>query len=313
MQTTLSISDKIKNYSVNLGFDVCGFCRAENIDTKSQASLSTWLNAGYHADMDYLSRNTDKRNNPALLVEKAKTIICVALNYYPDKKQDTSVPQFAYYAYGLDYHDVLKIKLNKLLDYIKELIPGASGRVFTDTAPIMERYWAVKAGLGFIGKNTLLIIPGKGSFFFLGEIILDTELRYDTPIKNISCGNCSKCIEACPTKAIEANYILNSNKCISYQTIENKKEIEKNIIPLLSNRIYGCDICQSVCPWNKFAKPNTTNELTPNDEFLSLTAQTLETMTVEDYNRIFKKSAVKRAKYAGLKRNLEALRKSNQI
>lgn len=308
----ISFSQKIKEKASSLEFDACGICSAEEIDTITQEHLKQWIEKGYQADMNYLSRNIDKRNNPTLLVEGAKSIICVALNYYPKKKQSLSSPQIAYYAYGKDYHEVIKAKLNILFDYIKELYPHAAGRVFVDTAPILERYWAEKCGIGFIGKNLLLIIPQKGSYFFLGEIVLNIELEYDKPIHHISCGNCSRCIEDCPTSAIEKPYILNSNRCISYQTIENKGEIDKSIVTQLSNNLYGCDICQKVCPWNKFATPNTTEEFKPHEELLKIDWQILEKMTVEDYQRIFKGSAVKRAKYSGLMRNFEAL-KSNQI
>jgi len=304
-------SQKIKEKSESLGFDACGICRAEQVDTNTTSHLQDWLDKGYYAGMDYLARNTDKRNNPKLLLENAKSIICVALNYYPEKKQPCTSPQIAYYAYGKDYHEVVKAKLYSLLEYIKELYPTVTGRVFVDTAPILERHWAAKAGLGFIGKNSLLIMPRKGSYFFLGEILVDIELEYDKPI-NISCGNCTRCIDSCPTRAIEKPYTINSNSCISYQTIENKGEIDEKTIPVLNNNLYGCDICQKVCPWNKFAKPHKTKDFEPNHELLNIDYESLEKITEEDYRRIFKGSAIKRAKYSGLMRNLKAL-KNNQI
>lgn len=300
------ISDSIKEYAISLGFSTSGICKAEAIDTQTEYSLNEWLKKQYNGDMEYLARNLDKRVNPALLVESAKSIISVALNYYPKATQPADVPQFAYYAYGKDYHDIVKAKLQQLLNYIQSLIPDCSGRVFCDTAPVLERYWAAKAGLGFIGKNTLLIIPKMGSYFFLGEIIIDKELSYDTPL-NISCGKCTRCIDACPTKAIEKPHILNANHCISYQTIENKGEIAEHIKPKLNNNLYGCDICQKVCPWNRYAKPHNTPELDPNREFLELDSDKIERLSVEDYQRIFKGSAIKRAKYSGLKRNFDAL------
>lgn len=305
------LSVRIKEHAATLGFDACGICRAEEVDILTQNHLREWIEKGYHADMEYISGNIDKKNNPQLLVEGAKSIICVALNYYPSQKQLLSAPQIAYYAYGKDYHEVLKIKLQSLFDYIKTLIPNAEGRAFVDTAPVLERYWAAKAGIGFIGKNSLLIIPKKGSYYFLGEIIVNAELEYDNPLE-ISCGSCTRCVEACPTSAIEKPYLINSNLCISYQTIENKGEINTSIISKLSNNLYGCDICQQVCPWNKFATPNTSKEFEPDEEFLQLDYQKLEKMTIEDYRRIFKGSAIKRAKYSGLMRNLKAL-KPNQI
>lgn len=301
-----AISQQIKNYAISIGFDACGICRAETIDENDEAYYLQWITDRYEADMSYLARNVEKRINPTLLVENAKSIISIALNYYPQEKQPSHVPQFAYYAYGLDYHDIVKQKLQQLLDYIKILLPETEGRAFCDTAPVLERYWAAKAGLGFIGKNTLLIIPKKGSYFFLGELIINQELIYDSPL-NLSCGRCTRCLEACPTKAIEKPHLLNANKCISYQTIENKTEIDESIKPLLSNRIYGCDICQQICPWNRYSKPHTTKEFIPKQAFLMLDKNSLEEMSVEDYQYIFKGSAIKRAKYSGLRRNLEAL------
>ncbi|MEN9917930.1 MAG: tRNA epoxyqueuosine(34) reductase QueG [Bacteroidota bacterium] len=311
MDLSLSISQQIKEHALSLGFDACGICSAEAIDKQEEEHLLKWIDNGYNGDMHYLAKNTDKRCDPRLLVDNAKSIICVALNYYPQQKQESTAPQIAYYAYGKDYHDVMKEKLQMLFGYIKKLIPHVTGRVFVDTAPVMERYWAAKAGIGFVGKNTLLIIPKKGSYFFLGEIIIDVSLAYDQPL-DISCGNCSRCMQACPTSAIEKPRLLNATKCISYQTIENKGEIAKQIRPLLNNKLYGCDICQQVCPWNKFAKPHTTPEFVPKDELLAIDYDTLAHMSIEDYQRIFKGSAMKRAKYSGLMRNYEAL-KLNQI
>lgn len=306
-----SVSRKIKEFALSIGFDAVGISKAEEIDASAKVHLHDWLGKSYQADMNYLSRNTDKRTNPALLVEGAKSIICVALNYYPREKQPVTAPQFAYYAYGKDYHDVMKEKLRELFRYIKSVFQQANGRDFVDTAPVLERYWAAKAGIGFIGKNSLLIIPGKGSFFFLGELILDVELDYDSPI-GISCGNCTRCQTACPTGAFESPYCLDSKKCISYQTIENRGELDKDAVAKMGNNLYGCDICQKVCPFNKFAKPNTTDEFLPRQEFLSIDYDTLEKMTVEDYRCIFKGSAVKRVKFSGLMRNFKAL-KSNRI
>lgn len=304
-------SQQIKEYAYGLGFDVCGVCKPEPIDIEEQRHLDDWIDKGFYADMDYMTRNRDKRTNPSLLVEDACSIVCVALNYYPKVKQSPDHPQFAYYAYGKDYHDVMKAKLNRLLEYLKKADPTAQGRAFVDTAPVLERYWAAKAGLGFIGKNSLLIIPKKGSYFFLGELIINTPLEYDSPL-NLSCGNCTRCIEACPTKAIVRPKVVDANKCISYQTIENKGDIDPVIIPNLGNRFYGCDICQQVCPWNKYAHPHKTEEFSPTQAFLDLSIDKLESMTVEEYQHIFKGSAVKRAKFAGLKRNTDALKQSKK-
>ncbi|WP_165041891.1 tRNA epoxyqueuosine(34) reductase QueG [Dysgonomonas sp. ZJ709] len=306
MTVEISLSRQIKDYAYNLGFDACGFCKAESIG-EEKLHVKDWLDKSYNADMDYMANHFDKRCDPTLLVEDSHSIICLALNYYPDVKQSPEAPQFAYYAYGKDYHVVMKEKLQQLFDYIKTLIPTLEGRVFCDTAPILERYWAAKAGIGFIGKNSLLIIPKKGSYFFLGELIVNIELEYDKPL-SLSCGNCTRCIDACPTKAIVEPKVINANRCISYQTIENKGEIDEAIKPLLNNRFYGCDICQQVCPWNKYARPHNTSAFKPSEAFMSLDFDKLDNLSVENYQQIFKGSAVKRAKYSGLKRNIEALK-----
>lgn len=304
---SIRYTQQIKEYAYTLGFDACGICKAECVEADDVQQLKEWLDGSFHAGMDYMANHFDKRTDPQLLVEGAKSIISLALNYYPDTKQSPDHPQFAYYAYGKDYHDVMKVKLQQLFDYIKTLIPALQGRVFCDTAPIMERYWAAKAGIGFIGKNSLLIIPKKGSYCFLGELILNIELQYDKPLE-ISCGRCTRCIDACPTTAIVSPKVINANKCISYQTIENKGEIDSSVIDSLNNRFYGCDICQQVCPWNNYARPHKTPEFQPSEAFLALSTERLENLSVEEYQRVFKGSAVKRAKYSGLKRNLEALK-----
>ena len=249
----------------------------------------------------------EKRTDPALLVEGAKSIIVVALNYYPSRMKDPSLPAFSYYAYGKDYHDVMKAKLRQLYAFVRETTGREpAGRAFTDSAPVLERYWAVQAGLGFIGKNTQLIIPGKGSYFFLGELILDLELPPDSPVKG-GCGSCTRCLDQCPPGALKRAGRLDSRLCISYQTIENRGEIDQRVRVSLGNRVYGCDVCQQVCPWNRFARPNRTEEFTASDEFLALDRERMEAMTEDDFRRIFRGSAVKRAGYNGLKRNLNAL------
>lgn len=300
------ITGLIKDYASGIGFDACGICAADIINTENRHYYTDWISNGYQADMDYLARNSDKRLDPRLLLDNAKSVICVALNYYPQQFQPEDAPQFAYYAYGKDYHDVMKQNLRELYCFIQSLIPEINGRVFCDTAPILERYWAASAGVGFIGKNSMLIIPQKGSYFFIGILLLDQILAYDKPLTT-SCGNCTRCQKACPTNAFVKPYVLDSNKCISYQTIENRGEIDERIKPLLNNRLYGCDICQQVCPWNRFSASNKTDVFQPSEEFLSLNLEAMENLTEEDYRRIFRGSAVKRAKYSGLMRNLEAL------
>ncbi|MDH6355324.1 epoxyqueuosine reductase [Dysgonomonas sp. PH5-45] len=305
-------SQTIKNLALASGFDACGICKAEPVGTEARLLMESWLKVGNQATMDYMERNLEKRCDPTLLVDNAKSIICLALNYYPPHLQPQDAPQFAYYAYGKDYHDVMKSRMQSLLTQIQDLIPDTRGCVFCDTAPLLERHWAAKAGLGFIGKNTMLIIPGKGSYYFLGEIIIDKELEYDAPVTKNLCGTCTRCMEACPTKAIEKPYLLNACKCISYQTIENKGEIDSSVIPFLGNRIYGCDACQQACPWNRCAHPHEVNEFIPNEKFRNLSFAQLENMSVEEYQEIFRKSAVKRAKYQGLRRNLEGIYKAKK-
>jgi len=294
----MTFSEEIKQYALSLGFDACGICRAT--DSGEKERYMQWLAENGNAGMEYMARNIDKRLDPILLVDGAKSIISVALNYYPHEKLPEEVPQFAYYA---------REKLSRLFEFIKSRYPEVTGRYFSDSAPVLERFWAAQAGLGFIGKNTLLIIPGKGSYFFLGELIIDMELDYDSPVSQ-NCGKCRRCLDACPTGAIERPHYLNANKCISYQTIENKGEISSDIAPLLSNNVYGCDICQKVCPWNRYSRPHSTPEFMPLDEFLSLDLKKLIEMDEEDYRRIFRKSAVKRAKFSGLKRNVAAISKT---
>lgn len=303
----MTFSQEIKQQAYSLGFDACGICRAT--DSGEEARYRQWISENGHAGMDYMARNIDKRLDPRLLVEGARSVVSVALNYYPHRKLPDEVPQFAYYAYGRDYHEVVRGKLRQLFDWIKERVPAVTGRYFSDSAPVLERFWAAQAGLGFIGKNTLLIIPGKGSFFFLGELIIDIELDYDSPVSQ-NCGKCRRCLDACPTGAIEQPHRLNARKCISWQTIENRGEISPDIVPLLHNNVYGCDICQKVCPWNHYSRPHTTSALMPSEAFMALDLQQLRSMDEEDYRALFRHSAVKRAKFSGLKRNAEAISKS---
>lgn len=303
----MTFSEEIKQYALSLGFDACGICRAH--DSGEEARYKRWLAENCQGGMRYMERNVEKRLDPRSLVEGARSIISVALNYYPHQKQPGGAPRFAYYAYGKDYHQVMWDKLNQLFAFIQSRFPETSGRCFSDTAPVLERFWAAQAGIGFVGKNTLLIIPGKGSYFFLGEVIIDRELDYDRPIEE-NCGECVRCLTSCPTNAIERPYWVNASKCISYQTIENKGEIAPEIAPNLRNNVYGCDICQLVCPYNRDARPHETPEFMPSDEFLSLDLKRLLHMDEEEYRQIFRHSAVKRAKHSGLKRNAFAISKT---
>lgn len=299
------LSQQIKAEASRLGFSACGIACAQDVG-ESRIHLQKWLAEYNHAGMDYMANNLEKRCNPSLLVEGTKTVICLALNYYPSKRLREDQPQFAYYAYGKDYHEVMKSKLNDLFAYINELLP-VNGRVFCDTAPVLERYWAQQAGLGWIGKNSQLIIPKAGSFFFLGELFLDIELNYDQPIKS-RCGTCHRCLDACPTKALRNPYILDANRCLSYLTIENKGEINSDYLSMVGNHIYGCDDCQLCCPWNRFSKAHLIDELKPSELFLSMEKDDWQQLNIDHYRTLFKGSAVKRAKYEGLIRNIKAIR-----
>ncbi|MDR0232252.1 MAG: tRNA epoxyqueuosine(34) reductase QueG [Dysgonamonadaceae bacterium] len=291
-------SSLIKQKALQLGFEACGICKAEFTNEHAEY-LHQWLDKGYYGEMSYMNRNVEVRSDSSLLIENAKSVIVVALNYFPEKKQHPDAPQFAYHAYGKDYHLVVKEKLQQLYNYIQELFP-VDGRIFCDTAPLLEKYHAQKAGLGWIGKNTQLIIPGKGSFFSLGAIVLNRELDYDTPQEN-RCGNCRKCVDACPTQALVAPGLLNATRCISYLSIENKSMLGK---PLSNNQIYGCDICNKACPHNQQAKATMVEEFKPSDAFLNLDKEQILQMNEDTFNDIFKESGVKRIGLKGLLKNL---------
>lgn len=320
-----NLSQSIKHKALSLGFDACGIAPVASADTEAEY-FDRWIAEGCHAGMKYMENYRDIRLNPAGLVEGARSVISVALNYYPAVKQSPDAPRISYYAYGKDYHIVLKEKLRQLWQYITEEIPliqaaeaifsplerqqGVchsstipAARLFTDSAPLLERYWAWRAGLGWIGKNTNLIIPGKGSFFFLGEIVTALELDYDTP-RPSRCGSCRRCLDACPTAALEAPRRLNASKCLSYLTIEHKGDIPPEQASRLGNRLYGCDTCQEACPWNRFARPTAEAAFAPSADFLSFKKEDMEEFSRDDYNRIFARSAVKRAKYEGLVRTI---------
>lgn len=300
----------IKAEASRLGFDACGIAPAEKVDEVSCNALQEWLAQGKQAGMAYMANPTDKRLDPRLLMEGTQSVVSVALNYYPRVLLKKEQYQFAWYAYGKDYHTILKEKLHALLSGIRQQAPEVNGRVFCDTAPLLERYWAWQAGLGWIGKNTQLIIPKAGSTFFLGEILLDTKLCYDTPLPN-RCGNCTRCLDACPTHALEAPYRLNAAHCLSYLTIENKGDIPEKTTGKMGNCIYGCDRCQQSCPWNRFARPSHEPELEASEEFLHMMPEDWDTLSIERYRVLFKGSAVKRAKYEGLMRNIRAVQKKN--
>ena len=313
------LSHDIKAEALRLGFFTCGIARADAVDESTARSFREWLAKGNHAEMHYMENHLDKRLDPRLLMDNLKSIVCVALNYAPQQRIPDSEYQIAAYAYGQDYHDVVKQKLHALAAFISQRINEDKQekeelhyRAFSDSAPILERYWAVQAGLGWVGRNHQLIIPHAGSMFFLGELFLDMELEYDEPIEN-RCGNCSKCIDACPTGALTPVPGLtlpsfNAEKCLSYQTIENRGDIPSSLAEKMGDSIYGCDRCLQACPWNRFAQPTHEPLLQPKEELLEMTKEKWQQLTEEDYRRLFKGSAVKRAKYEGLMRNIKAIR-----
>ena len=296
----------IKKEAKKLGFSSCGISKARFLSEEAK-NFEKWLSNGYQGSMSYLERNIDKRLDPTLLVPGSKSVISLAFNYFPPKKLiDNNNFIISKYAYGKDYHKVLKKKLKKLLFLMRERIGDIEGRVFVDSAPIHERAWAKLSGLGWVGKNSLLINKNQGSYFFLAEIICDLELEYDEPVLN-RCGNCSRCIDACPTGAITKAQVINAKKCISYLTIENKDNIPEELNDSMNNSIFGCDVCQDVCPWNKKSKPHEEIEFLPKKNLKKLRKKDWVELTEETFDRIFEGSAIKRTKYKGLKRNIRAV------
>lgn len=312
----MSLSALIKQKALQIGFSACGIAQAKPAESQAPY-FDRWIAKGGHAGMQYMENHRDIRLNPDGLVPGARSVISVALNYYPAFRRNTEEPHIAYYAYGEDYHTVVKTKLRLLWQAITdEILPSLApsstetttpvARCFTDSAPLLERYWAWKAGLGFIGKNTHLILPGKGSFFFLGEIVTTLAVdAYDQPQPS-RCGSCTRCLDACPTAALSA-HLLDASRCLSYLTIEHKGDIPSPLADRLGNRLYGCDTCQLACPWNRFATPTTEKAFYPAPGLLGLRKNDLRAFTREEYNRIFAHSAVKRAKYEGLLRTLRCL------
>ena len=284
----------------------CGVSRAEFLEEEAPR-LEKWLNANMHGSMSYMENHFDKRLDPRLLVGGAKSVVSLALNYFPEKVQLTDSYKISKYAYGEDYHFIIKYKLKELMKFIQSEIGEVEGRVFVDSAPVLDRAWAKKSGLGWIGKNANLINKQSGSFFFLAELIIDLELEPDGPVKDY-CGTCTACIDECPTDAIPQPYVVDGSKCISYLTIELKDEIiPKEFQGKMEDWMFGCDICQDVCPWNRFSKPHQESLLNPNPNLLGLNKQDWEDLTEEVFRDLFKKSAVKRTKFDGLKRNIRFL------
>lgn len=302
-----NIESLIKQRAAELGLDACGIAQARAVDPAAVQRYRQWLNEGGNGCMDYAARYLDVRDNPGLLLEGARSVIVVAMNYYPARFQPQDAPQFAYYAYGRDYHEVMRDRLQQLAAYLREL-GGGDTRCCVDTAPLRERYWAVQAGVGFVGRNNTLIIPGKGSFFFLGAIVTTLELQPDEPCR-LTCGDCGACERACPGGALKGGKPVDASRCISCLTIEYRGELPEWSREAMGNRVYGCDECQRVCPHNRNAQPTTVPELQPSEEFLALTAQKILAMEQPDFSRLFSHSAVKRTKLAGLQRNMRHILK----
>ena len=297
----------IKQKAQELGFISCGISKAEFLETEAPR-LEQWLRENRHGQMGYMERNFDKRLDPTLLVPGAKSVITLLYNYYsPEEQSDPQAPKISKYAYGHDYHKVLKKKLKTFLNLIREEIGEVQGRCFVDSAPVMDKAWAAKSGLGWIGKNTNLIAKQTGSFFFIAELIIDLELESDLPTTD-HCGQCTACLDACPTEALTAPYQIDASKCISYFTIELKEELPQEYQLKMDNWMFGCDVCQTVCPWNRFAKPHQEPAFDPHPDLLGMQAQEWKELTEEVFDQLFERSAVKRTQYSGLKRNIKFLK-----
>ncbi|HRP88613.1 MAG TPA: tRNA epoxyqueuosine(34) reductase QueG [Edaphocola sp.] len=296
----------MKEIAAELGFNFCGISRAEFLEDEAPR-LEDYLKKGKNGKMQFLENYFDKRLDPRKLVEGAKSVVSLMMNYYPSEKQTVESYKLAKYAYGEDYHDVVKVKLRRFVELIRERIGAVDGRVFTDSAPVMEKAWAQKSGLGWQGKNALIIKPQHGSFYFLGELIIDLELLPDGPIKDY-CGTCTRCVDACPTGALDDPYQINPTKCISYHTIELRDEfLPENMSGKMEEWMFGCDICQDVCPWNRFSKSHNILEFNPRPGLMDMQYEDWNELTHEVFSKYFSKSAVKRTKFSGLIRNIKFL------
>lgn len=300
---TQNYTQIIKAEALRLGFLSCGISKAEFLE-KEAPRLENWLNKNKNGKMQYMENHFDKRLDPTLLVEESKSVISLLYNYFPQEKQDVGTYKISKYAFGVDYHLVVKNKLKELFQFIQDEIGEVNGRVFVDSAPILEKAWAAKSGLGWLGKNSNLITKSVGSFYFIAEIILDLKLEYDNPVTD-HCGTCTACIDACPTQAITEPYQVDGSKCISYFTIELKENIPTEFKNKMDDWIFGCDVCQDVCPWNKFSKSHKEPLFNPKKEILNYSKKDWEEITEEIFKEIFKDSPLKRTKYDGLKRNID--------
>jgi len=296
----------IKAESKRLGFLSCGISKAGFLEAEAPR-LESWLTKNQHGQMSYMENHFDKRLNPTLLVDNAKSVISLLLNYYPSVEQNKDSYKISKYAYGQDYHFVIKEKLTELLYTIQSEIGAVSGRAFVDSAPVLDKAWAAKAGLGWIGKNSNLITQKTGSFYFIAELIVDLELDYDYATTD-HCGTCTACIDACPTEAIVSPYVVDGSKCISYFTIELKENLPQEMKGKFNDWMFGCDVCQDVCPWNRFSKPHTEPLFNPNQELVSFSKKDWQEITEDTFKRVFANSAVKRTKLSGLQRNIKFLK-----
>ena len=301
-----NLSNIIKGEAQKLGFSFCTISKVVSLNNE-ESYLNKWLNNKYNGDMLFMENHIEKRINPELLFENAKSVISVGLNYFT-KEINTDSYKLAKFAYGKDYHYIIKERLAKLISIIKDINPNTNARAFVDSAPVMDKVWAQRSGMGWIGKNTCLINKKHGSFFLIGEIICDIDLDSDKEEKDY-CGNCTKCIDACPTNALVSPHILDARKCISYLTIEYKNDLPDELKDKFNNNIFGCDICQDVCPWNiKFATPHTDNELMPNDSFLNLTKDSWENLSPKQFKEIFKNTCLERTGYKRIMRNINFIK-----
>jgi epoxyqueuosine reductase len=308
LKTQAKYSTFIKDQADRLGFDSCGIAKAEFLADEAPR-LEEWLNKGYHGEMGYMENHFEKRLDPTRLVPGSRSVISLMYNYYPEETQREDSFKISKYAYGEDYHRVVKDKLKELVFRMKHEIGDFHARIFTDSAPVMERSWAHRSGLGWIGKHSLLISKGRGSYFFLAEIICDLELEYDPPYATDHCGTCSRCVDACPTQAILPDNTVDASRCISYFTIELKGEIPGSFQGKFEDWMFGCDICQDVCPWNRFSRPHREKRFEPRKEILNNSREDWEEITEEVFDHLFKNSAVERTRFTGLKRNLDFLKK----
>tara|TARA_R110002167_G_scaffold58974_1_gene166992 strand:+ start:1491 stop:2411 length:921 start_codon:yes stop_codon:yes gene_type:complete len=299
-------ADAIKTEAKRLGFLSCGISKADFLEEEAPR-LEQWLNRNMQGEMAYMANHFDKRLDPRLLVDGAKSVISLLLNYYPEEKQVKDSYKISKYAYGADYHHVIKSKLKQLQEFITTEIGEVNGRAFVDSAPVMDKAWAAKSGLGWMGKHSNLLTQQVGSFYFIAELIVDLEMEYDHAVTD-HCGTCTACIDACPTEAIVEPYVVDGSKCISYFTIELKNEIPNEFHGKFDDWVFGCDICQDVCPWNRFSKSHREPLFDPNPELLEMSKKDWEEITEDVFMKVFQKSAVKRTKFSGLKRNIDFLK-----